>query len=546
MRSEPERSRAQLTSDGSDGIPPARALLRERWRREGWYREETIARALDRAARTAPRTRFWFHTEQGLRQSTTAEIVAEGQRLAAAFAALGICAGDVVAFQLPTRFETAILYVAALHVGATLLPIVHIYGPQETGFILRKARARALVIPDRWRNIDYLERLSAFGATPDLEHVIVIGERAVRGARLYSDFQQLATRMLPLPNQSADDVALLLFTSGTTGEPKGVRQSHNTIVCEWSIPFFQHHGAFLNPTPAGHIQGFNFLTRPMFWNVPMVMMERWDADIAAALVQKLRIEQSGGPPFFLMSILEAAQRGGHDISSLKLFGLGGATVTPEHVHLAAHSGLTSGRAYGSTEHSTVANYRLDDPLEIRATTDGRLLPGTAVRIVDDEERDVPVGKDGEILLQGPEQFVGYLDPKHNAESFTADGWFRSGDIGRMDAQGYLSITDRKKDLIIRGGENISSMEVEGLLLRHPAVLEAAVVAMSDAKYGEKVCACVITKPGVSLTLEEVVTHFAAAGCARQKTPEKLVLLSEFPRTPSGKVRKAELRAALPQ
>jgi len=535
-----------MTSDAADLIPPGRALLRERWRREGWYRDETIAQALDRAARTAPDTPFWFHTETGLSHSTTAEIVARGQQLAAAFAAIGVGPADVVALQLPTRFETAILYVAALQAGATLLPIVHSYGPQETGFILRKARARVLIVPDRWRNIDYLERLSAFGATPDLEHVIIVGERAVRGARLYSEFQQLATQPPPAPKQSADDVALLLFTSGTTGEPKGVRQSHNTIVCEWSIPLFQRHGPFLNPTPAGHIQGFNFLLRPMFWSVPMVMMERWDAAIAAALVQQLRIEQSGAPPFFLMSLLEAAQRGGHDISSLKLFGLGGATVTPEHVQFAARHGITSGRAYGSTEHSTVSSYRLDDPLDVRATTDGRLLPGTAVRIVDEQEREVALGLEGEILLQGPEQFLGYLDARHNAEAFTVDGWFRTGDIGRLDAQGYLSITDRKKDLIIRGGENISSMEVEGILLRHPAVLEATVVAAPDARYGERVCACVITKPGAGLTLEEVIAHFAASGCAKQKTPEKLVLLSDFPRTPSGKVRKAELRAALKQ
>ena len=142
-------------------------------------------------------TPFWFHTEQGLRQSTTAEIVAEGQRLGGGIRRHRHWSGDVVALQLPTRFETAILYVAALHAGATLLPIVHIYGPEETGFILRTARARALVIPDRWRNIDYLERLSALGATPDLEHVIVVGERATRGARLFSDFEQLATTTLP-------------------------------------------------------------------------------------------------------------------------------------------------------------------------------------------------------------------------------------------------------------------------------------------------------------------------------------------------------------
>jgi acyl-coenzyme A synthetase/AMP-(fatty) acid ligase len=446
-----------------------------------------------------------------------------------------------VAFQLPTRFETAILYVAALHAGATLLPIVHTYGPDETGFVLRKSRARALVIPDRWRNTDYLERLSAFGSTPDLEHVIVVGERTTRGALLYSDFQQFATTTLPPASQSPDDVALLLFTSGTTGEPKGVQQSHNTIVCEWLIPYLQQSIPFLNPTPAGHIQGFNFLMRPMFWSVPMVMMERWDAAVAASLVERLRIGQSGGPPFFLMSLIEGAQRTGCDISSLGFFGLGGATVTPEHVYFAESHGITAGRAYGSTEHSTVSRYRDSDPIEIRATTDGRLQPGTAVRIVDEAGRDLPAGREGEILLQGPEQFVGYFEPAHNAESFTADGWFRSGDIGRLDPQGYLSITDRKKDLVIRGGENISSVEVEGILLRHPSVSEAAVVALPDARYGETVCACVITRPGTSLTLEQVVEHFARRGCATQKTPEKLVILNDFPRTPSGKVRKAELR-----
>jgi non-ribosomal peptide synthetase component E (peptide arylation enzyme) len=276
----------------------------------------------------------------------------------------------------------------------------------------------------------------------------------------------------------------------------------------------------------------------------MVMMERWEAETAARLVEQLRVGQSGGPPFFLMSLVEGARRADHDISSLRFFGLGGATVTPEHVYFAASQGVTAGRAYGSTEHSTVSRYRDSDPIEIRSTTDGQLLPGTAVRIVDESDRDLPVGCEGEILLQGPEQFVGYLEPAHNAQSFTADGWFRSGDIGRLDLQGYLSITDRKKDLIIRGGENISSMEVEGILLRHPSVSDATVIAVPDMRYGEKVCACVIPKPGASLTLEQVVEHFAKAGCARQKTPERLVILDEFPRTPSGKVRKAELRSRL--
>ena len=182
MRSVPESPQPQRAAGSRPASASARALLRERWRSEGWYREETIAQALDRVARKSPLTPFWFHTEQGLRQSTTAEIVAAGQRLGG-----GIRGASVLVLEMWSHFNCRpdsrrpILYVAALHAGATLLPIVHIYGPEETGFILRTARARALVIPDRWRNIDYLERLSALGATPDLEHVIVVGERAHTG-----------------------------------------------------------------------------------------------------------------------------------------------------------------------------------------------------------------------------------------------------------------------------------------------------------------------------------------------------------------------------
>jgi non-ribosomal peptide synthetase component E (peptide arylation enzyme) len=184
------------------------------------------------------------------------------------------------------------------------------------------------------------------------------------------------------------------------------------------------------------------------------------------------------------------------------------------------------------------------PLERRATTDGKLQPNIEIRIVDDNDHDLPFGQDGELLLRGPEQFPGYLDPAHDLAAFTADGWLRTGDIARFDDEGYLTITDRKKDLIIRGGENIASMEVENVMLGLPQVVEVAVVAMPDEKLGERVCAYVVPKPGTQLTLEQVIAHCAHAGFAKQKTPERVVLVEEMPRTPSGKVKKAELRARL--
>lgn len=521
-----------------------RAALRARWYREGWFRAETVAQRLLRVAREKPDTPFWFHSEDGLRQSCTREIVDEGQRLGSALSTLGIRPGDVVAFQLPTRYETAVLYVAAFFAGAVLLPIVHIYGPAETGFILRRARARALVVPDRWRGIDYLERLAGYGDTPDLEHLIVVGERVPPGALSYAQFAERGIESFQPITCNADDLCLLLFTSGTTGEPKGVRHTHNTLCCEWEIPFLESTGRYLNPSPAGHIQGFNAVFRPMVWGMPTVMMDRWNPVEAATLVERLGVQQTGGAPYFLTTLLEAAAAGGHDLSSLQRFMLGGAAVTSEHVRLAARYGFLSGRAYGLTEHPTVSSFRDDMPLDKRATTEGRVQPGTEIRFVDDDDRELPPGAEGEILLRGPEQFAGYLDPAHDAACYAAGGWFRTGDIGRLDAEGYLSITDRKKDLIIRGGENVSSLEVENLLLLHPAIAEVAVVAIPDARYGETVCACVVLRTGTELSLEAVKAHCAEAGFARQKTPEALVVMRDLPRTPSGKVRKAELRAHL--
>ena len=184
-----------------------------------------------------------------------------------------------------------------------------------------------------------------------------------------------------------------------------------------------------------------------------------------------------------------------------------------------------------------------DPLGRRSRTDGRLLAGNQVRLVDADGRDVPPGRDGEILTRGPELFTGYTDPALNATAFLPGGWFRTGDIGRTDAEGYLTVTDRLKDIIIRGGENISAREVEDLLVTHPAVADVAVIPAPDPALGEQVCAVVVVRPGFTFDVGQAREHFAAAGVARQKTPEVVVLVDDLPRTPSGKVRKDVLRAA---
>jgi len=510
-----------------------------------WF--QSLGSLLAYAVQDRPGTPLHFNLEHGPVSTTTGALAAAGQRLARGLRALGLRRGDAFAIQLPTAPETAALYLAALEIGAVLVPIVHIYGPAEVGFILRQSRARFLAVPERWRGIDFLARVETLGTLPCLERVIVVGERAPAGGITLQDVEALGAHAPVLPPDASpqlDDVCLLLYTSGTTAEPKGVQHTHRTVGAEWMIPFIDGDGPYLTPFPAGHIAGFNFLLRPFVTGTEMVFMDRWDAPLAAELVERHRVRLSGGTPFHLLGLLDAARQGGRDLSSLRSYGLGGTAVTPDHVALAERAGIAASRAYGLTEHSTVSVGWSDMPFEQRACTDGRLQPGSEVRIVDDAERDLPLGHDGDILVRGPELFTGYTDPALNAQAFSAGGWFRTGDIGHLDRAGCLSITDRRKDIIIRGGENISSQEVERVLATHPAVRDVAVVAMPDARYGEKVCAFVVAEPGQLIALDHVQRHFAAAGVARQKTPEALFIVDDLPRTASGKIRKADLRQRL--
>jgi acyl-CoA synthetase (AMP-forming)/AMP-acid ligase II len=273
------------------------------------------------------------------------------------------------------------------------------------------------------------------------------------------------------------------------------------------------------------------------------MMESWDPQAAAMLIERFAVGQVSGTPYHLAGLLEAAARDGRDLSSLSQFIIGAATVPPSVVAASEKVGVRCCRCYGSTEMPTLSQCRPDDPLDKRLNTDGRLNPGCEVRIVDDHGVDVAQGEAGELAVRGPERFLGYSDPQLNAASFLPGGWLLTGDIGRLDGDGFLAITDRKKDIIIRGGENISSREVEDLLVELDGVTEAAVIGWPDERLGERVCAVVLGS-GPGPTLAEIDALFRSRGIARQKTPETLLLVDEFPRTPSGKVQKAELRRLL--
>ncbi len=523
---------------------------RQRCYVSGHFRRRTLADELRDGAAAYPGVRVVFHSDERPAQATLGEMHRRSRSVAAGLADLGLGPGDVVAIQVPNWLEGALAFQAAMTLGVVVLPIVHIYGPAEVGFILRQSGARALICPDRWRRIDYLERLDRLdrSALPALEHVIVIGQGGRSDTLDWVGLEARTSEGGALPAVDPDDVCLLIYTSGTTAEPKGVQHTHNTVLAEArSIRRVTGDGrpaSNLSAFPAGHIAAVLGLLRLYLHGGPSVLMDAWDPDVTARLIEAHRVTHTAGTPFHLASLLDAAKTAARDLSSLQGYLIGAASVPPALVERADAAGIPTYRSYGSSEHPTISSGSAGDPLERRAATDGRLLVGNEVRILDDHRADLPPGREGEIASRGPELFAGYRDAALNRDAFLPGGWFLTGDIGVLDAQEFLRITDRKKDVIIRGGENIASKEVEDVLARHAAVQEAAVVAMPDERYGERVCAWVVLRPGAELDLGEVSRHFAAEGVARQKTPERLETTDDLPRTAAGKVQKFELRRRL--
>lgn len=528
----------------------SRAALLSRWYEDGYYTKQTFPDAMAEGREKFSHLKTVFYSERGVDELTVSELFDESQKLAGALYATGIRAGDVVAIQVPNWAEGNMMFQATMLLGAVVLPIIHIYGASEVSYILKQSGAKMLVVPDRWRSIDYLERIAQLDETPDLEHIVIIGEKVPPGGISWSEFCDRKTAEFPAPVLDADDVALMVFTSGTTSDPKGVLHSHNSLLAELRAGRREDIDApqpmVLSPWPAGHIAGVLGVLRLYFMGAEAVLMDAWDASTAATLVERYQVTSSSGTPYFLTSLLDAAEAGGQDISSLKTYLVGAANVPPEVVERCNRLGIFTFRSYGSSEHPTISSGEPHFAAEKRAFTDGTLRRGVEIRLVDDDDRDVPTGTDGEIVSIGPDQFLGYHQAAFNEEAFMPGGWFRTGDIGRLDDEGFLTITDRKKDIIIRGGENIASKEVEDLMAMHPAVMEVSVTAMPDKKLGEKVCAFVLLKPGESLTLEEIRAHFEKLHVAKQKIPERLIVESDLPRTASGKVKKFELRDRLRQ
>lgn len=480
-------------------------------------------------------------------QGSLGELDAEARSVAAWLQSVGVGRGDVVALQLPNWWEGAVIQAATAMVGGVILPIVPIYGPREVSFILREAGAKVFALPDAFRGRDYLAMLPELGDLPELSTTVVVGAPSTSGAVGWDDAHRDAAEYV-IPDSEADDLALLVYTSGTTADPKGVQHTHRSLIAETFSPVAMAgtgpDSSHLSVFPSGHVAAVNGLLRILVLGSPTVLMDAWDADRAARLIDEYAVTVTAGAPVHLAGFLDARDRGEIAMASLQEYLVGGASVPPSLVLRADAAGVTAYRAYGLSEHPTISGGTAADPLEKRAHTDGRVAPGNEVRILDDDGRELPTGEDGEIVSRGTELFAGYRAAELTAAAFTPDGWFRTGDVGRLDADGYLTITDRKKDIIVRGGENISSKEIEDILGTHPRVAEVAAVGSPDDRYGERVAVFVVLSEGIELTLDEVGEHFRSCGAARQKTPELVRVVTALPRTPAGKVQKVPLREQL--
>jgi acyl-CoA synthetase (AMP-forming)/AMP-acid ligase II len=522
----------------------------QRYIAEGFWDDDALGQVLAAGLHDAGGELFTVRSQRRAWRGTLADVDALARRVAGGLRARGVGPGDAVAFQLPNWVEAAATFYAAAYLGAIVVPIVHFYGPKEVAYILRRTNVKAFVTADRFGHLDYLANLDALRADlPDLEFAVVVGDTPADDI----PFATLADAP-PIDGPVTVDPsapALVAYTSGTTADPKGVVHSHRTIGAE-----IRQLGGVQPPirpmlvgAPVGHGIGMlAALLLPVWRRQGIHLIDMWDPPRVLAAAVEEQVTVGSGATYFLTSLLDdpSFDPAVH-LEYMSHIGLGGSAVPGAVAERATKLGISIVRSFGSTEHPSITGNTHEAPLEKRLYTDGQPLPGVEIRLVDANGRAAATGEAGEILSRGPDCFVGYTDARVTRDAFDADGWFATGDIGVLDADGFLAITDRKKDIIIRGGENISAAEVEDLMLHIPGVAECAVVAAPDARLGEHACAFVRGLPASEpVTLEQVRNHLEAAGLARQKWPEELRLVDDFPRTASGKVQKFVLRERLRQ
>ncbi|MFN0090791.1 MAG: AMP-binding protein [Acidimicrobiales bacterium] len=525
----------------------------------GWWRERTflddfdeqVARRADQAAIVAYRTGAPLPVTLTYGQLDTLS-----RRFAGALLELGVAPGEAVSLQLPNGWEFPALALGILRAGAVVNPLVPIFRHRELSFILGRTESRIVVVPRLFRGFDH----GALAAQlvrelPALTHAFVVGGEPPDGARSFEahflerrweDDRSLAGA-LAARRPRADQLVEIQFTSGTTGEPKGVLHDFNTIysggrALRDALGFTEHDTCFMASTLA-HQTGFLYgLLQPLSMGMKVVYQDVWNAAEMIAIVDAEQVAFTVSATPFVLDMIAAQREAGRSLASFKYFICGGAPIPP-HVVAEAQEVLDAEliAVWGMTENAVVTTTRPGQPVEVVSSSDGTPVDWMEIRVVDDDLVERPVGETGRLQVRGPSQALGYFHrPDVYAEATTPDGWFDTGDLAWRREDGGIRISGRRKDLVIRGGENIPVVEVEAVLYTHPKVREVAVIGLPDERLGERACA-VVAPEGEPPTLAELTAHLAEQGAAKQYWPERLELVDEMPKTPSGKIQKFQLR-----
>ena len=524
----------------------------ERYYATGVWREATLFDELEAQAAIRPDKVF---ITDGTAAYTFGQLRAAALRLAASLARLGIGTGDRVVIQLPNWTEFAVISVALARLGAIMVPVMPIYRSNDVRFLLEAAGAKVAFTPGMFRGFDHARMFGDLAAAgTGLQMVIAVRADPVPdGALAFEGL--LAGREtgegLPASGVGPDDPFAIVFSSGTTSRPKGCLHTFNTYCASARLMGEAYHytaaDVQFGPSPVTHSTGLvTSILMPLVHGAGSHLMDIWEPREALERIAKFRCTASVTATTFLQTLLTVYDPDQHDASSLRFWTSAGAPIPGAFVAEAQQT-LPRMRVlslYGRSENLCTTLCSIDDDPERSVTSDGRAGSGQEVRVVDEHGHEVPRGIEGDIAFRGASNLLEYIgQPAATAEMFTADGFSKSGDLGVMDADGYVRVTGRLKDIVIRGGLNISVRQVEDLLIAHPAVSAAAAVGMPDAVLGERVCCYLVAAPDAApLTVADMREYLLGAGLAIQKVPERVEVVTELPTTATGKIQKNLLRA----
>ena len=517
--------------------------LAERTTGRGWVGAPSLWELIERRAVRTPDA--VLAREETGRQMTFADY-----RQACLVAAAGLSTdysvgeGTSVSWELPTWIESLVLVGALARLGARQNPLIPIYRGREVSFITGQSHASLLIVPSVYRGFDFAS-MAHHVAMGRPKMAVLVADRSLPEGDP-ADLPEVR----PLPEFAADaPVRWLFYTSGTTAEPKGAQHTDLTVMAS-ALAMAECLDMNADDVsalvfPFTHIGGIGWLMAALFTGCTLLVTEAFDPTTTPAFLAAHDVTLAGsGTPFHLAYLAAQRKSGGASIfPHIRSYPGGGAPKPPQlHYDLKAEIGgvgIVSG--YGLTEAPIVVMARTFDPDQKLADTEGPATPGVTIKVVALDGSLAPPGEEGEIRLKGPQVISGYLDPSLDADAFDDEGFFRSGDLGIVDAEGFVTITGRLKDIIIRNGENISAKEVEDLLYAHPAVADVAIIGLPDAKTGERACAVVAVKDGESFSLEEMVKFLKERDLRVQAIPEQLELVPAVPRNPAGKILKHKLR-----